>query len=252
MEILAGWLIKCGIGYNEFSSSLRILFYNQAIKELESIPQKKTDSSISLLSGLPRRDVSMFRQQNDGHTTMSLYRRDTSVSVPARVIGLWLIKKLSYKIPFSNSSNSFENLVKEISLERHPRSILLELKRLGILFEEDDYVILNTNSFTPSPESSEINKIFTSNACDFLSAGIANVTKKENKFLEQAVYADELTDKSINILKEFSYQIWENASDKILSKAIECCKEDEGRKDATNRFKFGVYEYYENYQSDNN
>jgi hypothetical protein len=51
MPQLIHWLIKSGIGYNEFTTALKALFYNEAIKELESIKQKKTDSAISLLSG---------------------------------------------------------------------------------------------------------------------------------------------------------------------------------------------------------
>lgn len=245
MDVLVKWMIKSGVGYNEFSSSLRILFYNQAIQELNNIAQKKTDSSISLLSGLTRRDVSAFRQENDGYKLIPVKLQDNSISVPARVIGLWINKKLPNRLPFSHADNSFENLVKEVSTERHPRSILLELKRLDLLVEEDDFVILNINSFTPSPESEEIKKIFISNARDLLTAGIDNIMTGKNKFLEQAVYADKLTEKSINELKCYSYKLWEEASQKILSKAIECCKQDEGRWDATKRFKLGIYEYYE-------
>lgn len=249
MEVLANWLIKSGIGYSEFVNHLRIIFYNQSIIELDNISQKKTDSSISLLSGLPRREISQLRHENNGHNLVSLNTLDTSISVPARVIGLWISRKIPSQIPFSNSNTSFENLVKEVSRERHPRSILEELKRLGVVNEDESRVILEINSFTPSPETDEVNKLFTSNVCDLISAGIENITTRNNKFIEQAIYADELTEKSIDTLKELSYDLWEIFSNKILLKAIECCKEDEGRKDATKRFKLGIYEYHEDVSS---
>ena len=66
MNQLVHWMVKSGIGYAEFSAALRPLFYNEAIKELEYLKQKKTDSSISLLSGLNRRDVSSLRTDNGG------------------------------------------------------------------------------------------------------------------------------------------------------------------------------------------
>jgi hypothetical protein len=78
-------------------------------------------------------------------------------------------------------------LVKQISTEKHPRSILLELKRIGLVVEDEDHVILQTNSFTPSPEMDEIKQLFTANIISHLAAGIHNVIEKDNKFLEQAL-----------------------------------------------------------------
>lgn len=42
MPQLIHWLIKSGIGYNEFSTALKALFYNEAIKELDAIRKKST------------------------------------------------------------------------------------------------------------------------------------------------------------------------------------------------------------------
>jgi hypothetical protein len=243
MEVLTDWLVNSGVGYNDFSTAIRPLFYNAAIKELEKIQQKKTDSSLSILSGIDRRDIRSFRQQNNVHKPLPITKYDSTISVPARVITLWLYLKLPYKIPFSQNENSFENLVREISSEKHPRSILLELKRLGLVSEESESVILNTHSFTPSPESNEIKSLFVSNIRDHLSSGIKNITYKQDNFLEQAIFADELTEKSINILRELSNSLWADFSKKILSAALECCKEDEGRVDANKRFKLGVYQF---------
>lgn len=243
MEVLTDWLVNSGVGYNDFSTAIRPLFYNAAIKELEKINQKKTDSSLSILSGIDRRDIRSFRQQNNVHKPLPITKYDSTISVPARVITLWLHLKLPHKIPFSQHENSFENLVREISTEKHPRSILLELKRLGLVSEESENVILNTLSFTPSPECSEIKSLFVSNIRDHLASGIKNITNKQDNFLEQAIFADELTEKSINILKELSNSLWADFSKKIVSAALECSKEDEGRVDANKRFKLGVYQF---------
>jgi hypothetical protein len=55
MPQLIHWLIKAGVGYSEFTTALKPIFYNEAIKELDHIDHKKTD--LKLLSGLNRRDV---------------------------------------------------------------------------------------------------------------------------------------------------------------------------------------------------
>ncbi|ONG40595.1 hypothetical protein BKE30_07200 [Alkanindiges hydrocarboniclasticus] len=245
MQELARWLIKSGIGYTEFSAVLKPIFYNEAIREIERLNQKKTDSSISLLSGLNRRDISTLRHNNnDVHQLIHHFAEPASViSVPARVVGIWVNDGLPQSIPVSGHEVSFENLVRKVSTEKHPRSILLELKRIGIVKEENDRVILQANSFTPSPENDELKQMFVANITDHLAAGIHNIVEKENKFLEQAIFADELTLKSIQHLKETSMKLWNEMSRQILAEAIDCCKQDEGRQDATLNFRLGIFQY---------
>lgn len=244
MQELTSWLVKSGIGHSEFSAALRPIFYNEAIRELDALQQKKTDSSLSLLSGLNRRDVSALRQDNNNeYKLIENFIDSAPVSVPARVIGIWIHQALPSNIPVSGDEISFESLVKQVSTEKHPRSILLELKRIGLVEEQGDRVILQSNSFTPSPEHDEIKQLFTNNIADHLAAGIHNILEKDNKYLEQAIFADELTLKSIEQLRSSCALLWENMSKQILAEAIECCKQDEGREDAVLNFRLGIFQY---------
>lgn len=245
MGELTHWLVKSGIGYGEFSNAIRPLFYNEAIKELEYLGQKKTDSSISLLSGLNRRDVSQIKQENGGqHNIIPMTCRNIMpVSIPARVVALWVHKDLPYTLPIAGHENSFEGLVKQISSDKHPRSILLELKRIGLITELDGKVILHQESFTPSPEDHQSKQIFAENLSDHIAAGVYNLTEDQNYFLEQAIFANELTEESVNYLKEKVIQLWSKFSKSLLAEAIERCQKDEGRIDANRRFRVGIFEY---------
>ncbi|QXA09568.1 hypothetical protein I6L27_08575 [Acinetobacter pittii] len=242
MPELVHWLIKAGVGYNEFSTALKIVFYNEAIKELDSIKQKKTDSAVSLLSGLGRRDVRSFCQTYGEYKLINQFSQQLPISVPARVIGLWIGQKLPSQIPFNGKEPSFESLVKQISSEKHPKSILLELKRLGLVIEENDQIILQNSSFTPDPKKDESKQLFTQNISDHLAAGISNLTQKTN-LLEQAIFADELSPESVEKLKRLSVDMWNLMSKAILSSAIEYCKDDEGSSEANKRFRLGIYQY---------
>ena len=245
MNELVHWMVKSGIGYAEFSAALRSLFYNEAIKELEYLNQKKTDSSVSLLSGLNRRDVSALRAENGGDHQIipAAYVDILSSSVPARVVALWIHQDLNNILPISGEENSFEYLVKQISTEKHPRSILLELKRIGVIVEDGENVILQTNSFTPSPEMDEIKQLFTANIVSHLAAGIHNIIEKDDSFLEQALFANELTSASVELLKQTSMKLWNEMSKQVLAEALEYCKQDEGRKDAVFNFRLGVFQH---------
>lgn len=244
MPQLIHWLIKSGIGYNEFSTALKALFYNEAIKELDAIKQKKTDSAISLLSGLNRRDVRSFCQSYGEYQLVNQFDLQLPISVPARVIGMWINQKLPQQIPFQGDQYSFENLVKQVSSEKHPKSILLELKRLGIVIEEEDNIVLQNSSFTPDPQADESKQLFTQNISDHLSVGISNLTKNSN-FLEQAIFADELSQESVEKLNQLSVDLWNLMSKAIISAAIDYCKLDENDPEAKKRFRLGVYQYDE-------
>ena len=241
---LIHWLIKSGVGYHEFTAVLKGVFYNEAIKELEHIHQKKTDSAISLLAGLNRREVRSFCQTYGEYAFVNQLDVHLPISVPARVIGLWVSQKLPLSIPFQGDEYSFESLVRQVSSEKHPKSILLELKRLGIVQDERGYVTLQNSSFTPNPQLDESKQLFSQNISDHLLAGIANLTQKNN-FLEQAVVADELSQASIDKLNQLSVELWDQMSKTIVSAAIAYCQNDQNSSDANHRFRLGIYQYDE-------
>ncbi|MBJ9986761.1 hypothetical protein IAE19_15115 [Acinetobacter sp. S40] len=241
---LIEWMIKSGVGYTEFSTALKAVFYNEAIKELNRISQKKTDSAISLLSGLNRRDVRAFCQTYGEYVLVDQLSLQLPVSVPARVLGAWLVQALPSSIPFQGNENSFESLVRQISSEKHPKSILLELKRLGHVIEEGEQVVLQNSNFNSNLHVDENKKIFPKNISDHLAAGILNLTQNTN-FLEQAIFADELTQDSIDKLTQLSSDLWKLMSKALVSAAIEYCKSDQGTKNANKRFRLGIYQYDE-------
>lgn len=245
MQELTAWLVKSGVGYTEFSTALKPLFYNEAIRESEQIKQKKTDSSISLLAGLHRRDVSAYRQENNGHYLIDYLEYYTPMSIPARVVNTWMKRDLAYQLPITGE-NSFESLVKTISTEKHPRSVLLELKRLGMVSEEGELISLQPTCFNPQPELIKSKKIFSANIEDHLSAGIHNLIQRDDAYLEQAIFADSLTQRSIDLLKVLSTQLWEEMTEKIVSNAIECSQKDFGKENATHRFRVGIFCYDKN------
>lgn len=244
MSEVVHWLVKSGIGHAEFSASLRVLFYNESINELDYLDQKKTDSSISLLAGLNRRDVSNFRVENGGyHKVIQSFTDTLPVSVPARVIALWVHKKLPKVLSITGAENSFEYLVRQISTEKHPRSILSELKRIGLVSETKGNVVLHQESFTPIPEANVTKQIFSENIADHLAAGVTNLTERNNLFLEQAIFANELSQTSVDYLREKTAKLWEEFSKSLLAEAIQRCKIDEGSINSTHRFRVGIYQY---------
>lgn len=241
MQHIARWLIHSGVGYTDFVAALKPIFYEQALLELDRIKQNKTDSAVSLLSGLHRKDVSSFRQQAKQTATET---PNFAISVPARVIARWIALDLPTQIPVSGEENSFEALVKHISTEKHPRSILFELQRLGVVVQIDQDVMLQQHSFTPDNQMQESKALFSANLSDHLAAGIDNfISEKPFTHLEQAVHAEKLTAQSVEALRELSIELWQDMAKQLLNAAIHHCDQDQEKDDAHYQFRFGVYQY---------
>ncbi|MDO7413071.1 DUF6502 family protein [Acinetobacter baumannii] len=241
MHQIARWLIHSGIGYTDFCASLKSVFYQQALAELERIQQNKTDSAVSLLSGLHRKDVSFFKQQAINSETNTPH---FAISVPARVVARWVALDLPNRIPITGEDHSFESLVKYISTEKHPRSILFELKRLGIVKQLDQHVVLQQNSFTPNNQMQESKALFSANLTDHLAAGIDNlIGEKSFTYLEQAMLAENLTAQSVESLRQLSIELWQDMAKKLLNRASQYCEQDRDKIEACNQFRFGVYQY---------
>lgn len=242
MQHIARWLIHSGVGYTDFVAALKPIFYDQALAELERIQQNKTDSAVSLLSGLHRKDVSAFRQQANQLNAEAT--PNFAISVPARVIARWIALDLPHQIPVSGDENSFEALVRYISTEKHPRSILFELQRLGVVEQKGSDVILQQHSFTPDNQMQESKALFSANLTDHLAAGVDNfISEKTFTHLEQAVHAEKLTLESIESLRQLSIELWQNMAKQLLNAAIQCCEKDQNQQDATYQFRLGIYQY---------
>lgn len=242
MEQIARWLIHSGVGYTDFVAALKPIFYTQAIAELDRLKQTKTDSAVSLLSGLHRKDVSNFKKHS--HQSLSEKTPNFAISVPARVIARWIALDFPNQIPLSGEENSFEALVRHISTEKHPKSILFELQRLGVVKQNGQFVQLEQNSFTPNNQMQESKALFAANLSDHLAAGVDNfISEKNFTHLEQAVHAEKLSLESITSLRHLTIELWQDMAQQLLKAAIYRCELDQNQENANYQFRFGVYQY---------
>lgn len=106
--------------------------------------------------------------------------------------------------------------------------------------KQDVYLLVN--SFTPSQVPDMNQEILSNNISHHLSAGLHNIINGDNAYLEQAIYADQLTDESIQLLKQLSLELWDDASKKLLTQALIYSNNDKENKDAHHEFVLGIYQ----------
>jgi Family of unknown function (DUF6502) len=236
------------VPYPAFATALKHVFVEAARDELSSRSMAQTDSAVTLLSGVHRRDV-----RNLGRTGSSRRIADQEPrSLPGEVIAKWLTdpayldsagspKVLSRGV--TAASASFDALVAGVSVDVRPRAVLDELVRLGAVREDEEGLRLLGAGFAPRKDFEELSRLFAENLGDHAAAAAANLQGDRN-FLEQSVHVDEISESSVAALQKVSVQAWKQALKTVMSEAQARFDEDAASpnpEQRRHRARFGVY-----------
>ncbi|MGZ5274331.1 MAG: DUF6502 family protein [Caldimonas sp.] len=112
-------------------------------------------------------------------------------------------------LPRQGPAPSFEALARSVTQDVHPRSLLDELCRLGLAEVDGDVVRLARESVVASRDSERAYGFLGSNVGDHLRAGVANVLAETPPHVEQAVFADELSEESMAAFREIARAQWQ-------------------------------------------
>lgn len=243
-------LIRSGVPYPAFATALKHVFVEAARAELANRSMAQTDSAVTLLSGVHRRDV-----RNLGRAGSSRKGAlDEPRSLPGEVIARWLSdpafldaagapRRLSRGA--EDERGSFDALVAGVSRDVRPRAVLDELVRLGAVREDEHGLQLVGSGFAPRQDFEELSRLFAENLGDHAAAAVANLHGERN-FLEQSVFVDEITESSAASLHKASVRAWKDAFRTVMAEAQARYDEDAAGASAEarrHRARFGVYFY---------
>jgi hypothetical protein len=149
----------------------------------------------------------------------------------------------------SGPSPSFDALARAVTTDVHPRTVLDELLRLGVVRLDGETVVPLATSFVPAEAFAEMVELFSANAADHLAAAVHNLTLDAPKFLEQSVFADGLTEASARELASVAREAWAQAFATMVARASQRV---EGDRDlaGTHRMRFGAYFFSESKTKD--
>ena len=189
-------LLTNGITLPTITEMLKKVLVEVAEDEFSSPNKATTDSRISVLTGVHRKDVRRLR-----HVTDPAAAIPETVSLGSRLVNTW-ISQASYQdrdgtpLPLPRVSEeeaipSFEQLAASVSTDVRPRAILDELLRLGIVrVRDDDLIELHTDAFVPREGSEEKLYYLSRSAYAHLSASVHNVIGNQPPFFERIVHYD--------------------------------------------------------------
>ena len=142
---------------------------------------------------------------------------------------------------------SFEALSYAVTRDIHPTVILDELCRLGLTRHDEDsgLVHLLRDAFAPHEDQGRAVSFLGSNVGDHLSAAVDNVLADEPPHLEQAIFADELSEESMVEIRTLVGAQWRSMLAELVPKLEALIEADRlAGKRARQRVRIGLYSFH--------
>lgn len=244
MRPLVRLLLRHGVTYPAFAAALKRVFLDAARAELESRGMARTDSALTLLSGVHRRDVRQLTRGAAAPESSTAAAPAAAFGLATEVVARWLSDPAfeGRALP-RGGDDGFDALVAGVSRDVRPRAVLDELLRLGAVREDEAGVHLDQAGFIPRQGLDEMSALFAANLHDHAAAAVANLAGEAN-FLEQAVFVDEITPESATELQRAAVAAWRVAFKSVMARARQRFEHDARHAPAaarTHRARFGVY-----------
>lgn len=241
-------MIGRGLTYPQLSTILKELYVDEAVRSFGLASRRVTDSRVSVLTGLQRRDIKAHRGSAPEEQPVP-----RSIGPIPRVVALWRSDPRycdadgePAALPRSAETGPcFDRLVSEIGRDVHPRTILDELLRLDLVSHdaETDRVALHAESLLPRRDEAMLIAYYASNLGDHAEAAATNLlaAPEPGPFFERAVHYNKLTPASADALEALARARQMAVLRELNAEALRRQRADRGRADATERFRAGAF-----------
>jgi len=241
-------LIRFGVTYPQLARMLKTVYVTVARDHFPTPDGKQTDSRISVLTGVHRKDVRRLRD-----APADDFALPESASLAAQIIGVWLgvpeyqdatgaPRALPRRATAGDPGPDFEKLVESVTKDVRPRTLLDEWQARGIVtLDADNRVRLLRDAFVPDESLDELAYYFGRNLHEHIAAAGRNLTREAEPLLERSVHYTRLTPQSAERLRKLATRTGMTALMRVNAKALELAEADRDKPDATRRISFGVY-----------
>lgn len=239
--------IRGGMTFPALAQLLRELFVNVAEHDFALEGKEQTDSRVSLLTGIHRKEVARLRGAG-----APVHEAPATLSRTSAIIARWLAApeftdSKGHPLPLprtaSGDAPSFESLVASITKDVRPRAVLDEwLDRKLVAVNGNEEIVLLDAAFVPRGDDDRKWYYLGRNLHDHVAAAAANVSSPTPRFLERAVHYDGLSSRLAKRLEGRSRELAMDALKIANREANRAIAKDEG---GDSRWNFGVYVYSE-------
>ena len=243
---LAQLAVSRGLSYAAVDELMRAAFVAAAHAAHPGLPEHRRVSRISASTGINRREVTrLLGAQQRGTPRVR--------SFPSELFAHWISDPLyrdadgrPRRLPRLGAAPSFETLAQAVTRDMHPRSLLEEMLRLGYARhdEADDHVSLQVESAVPRGDQARMDGFLGANVGDHLGAAVANVLGDGRQHFEQALFADGLSQQSLQTLRPVIAEQWRALTDVLVPRLEELIEADRQAGVAQeHRMRIGLFSY---------
>lgn len=246
-------LIAQGVTAPALYRLVKRIYVDVAEQDYRLGDEPPTDSRISMLTGVHRRDVREFRRGSGGETAETRQK----VTTIATVLGHWLASAETtdangQPLPLPRSAKegpSFDAMVEAVSRDVRPRTVLDELLRQNLVeMDAADRVCLRSDAFLGPADLEQKIFFFSENVGDHIAAAVDNLLAEEPAFMERAVFYNRLMPGSVDEIETTARRLGGELLVEVNRMANERQAEDVALSGSTERFRLGVFFYRENSQ----
>ena len=214
MRPLVRLMLASGVTYPLVAELLKGVFVELADREFRLGERRMSDSRISLISGVHRKDVRRLR----GSDASAKEVVPESVSMGGRLVTTWLSDERfldedghARPLPRTRTDSAqvcFEDLVASRSTDIRPRVVLDEWLRLGVVrIDEQDRLVLNADAFVPPSGLDEKLFFFAHNLHDHAAAATDNLLGSRPTQFERSLMYSDLTQASVEHVERRAHSL---------------------------------------------
>ncbi|HIG69923.1 MAG: DUF6502 family protein [Myxococcales bacterium] len=250
-------LLESQITYPVFGDLLKEIMIDVAESDLSITNRRQSDSRISLVTGIHRKDVKRLRRE----------RVQAKPPVPSAIpLGALLVSRWTGdprfltaegsplplpRMPSPDGGPSFEELVTRVNKDIPARSVLDEWIRQSIAESDEEGVVrLRMGSFVPEEGLEAKIHFFGRNLRDHVASGAHNLLGEGSPFFDRTVFYDRLSKESADELDRAARKAGATMLRNINRRAFALQEQDEGRENTTYRATVGAYFYGGNEQNE--
>ena len=260
---LARLAIDHGVQFGQLEELMKRAMVEAALRATEGGARRGAPpvSRLSVVTGIHRKEVKRLAEATD----LDAVRAEATPA--AEVFTRWISDPawrdaqgtplVLARRPGAVGAPSFEQLARSVTTDVHPRTLLDELARLGLVAHDatSDTVALHAEAFVPAGRLDGLLAFLGANVGDHLAAARANVAATQRAlregaapgrapFVEQALYADALSAASAGQAAERARAFWQTLL-QTLAPELQALEDADRRANRTadHRVRIGLYCY---------
>ncbi len=229
---LIAYLMRQGWGYIALRDLLKRIYVEEALRA-QADGESPTDSQISLVTGINRREVKRLREELDTPGSQAVRDPMAGVNLAARIVGTWVSARpfldgASKPLPLSLHSRGkgpyFDDLLRAAKVDVRARTVVKELLQAGAVEKTgDDTLTLLRGAFTPK-EPREKMLFLAANVSDHLRASLHNLSTHDAPYIERALFHNGMVPTDLDAvrpqLSDMADQMLRRANELLLDRTV--------------------------------